>query len=276
MPKVKVGDINIYYEVHGEGEPLVLIMGLGGNTTRWFHIMPVFSQEYRVIAFDNRGAGQSDKPDIPYTMEMMADDIADLLDTINIDSAHIFGISLGGMIAQHFALRHPQRVTSLILGCTRCGGQHSIMDDQGSGNVLDPQRLWTMTPEERARDMLPTLWSQEFIDNNPEIVEEHIALSIENPIDPTGYIRQLQAANSHDTYDRLPEIKVPTMVIAGDADLLIPAGNSVILASRIPGAELVILPKMGHGFYTEARDETSRIIMDFMKRNSRLSPAGSS
>jgi 3-oxoadipate enol-lactonase len=275
MPKVKVGDINIYYEVHGEGEPLVLIMGLGGNTTRWFHIMPVFSQEYRVIAFDNRGAGQSDKPDIPYTMEMMADDIADLLDTINIDSAHIFGISLGGMIAQHFALRHPQRVTSLILGCTRCGGQHSIMDDQGSGNVLDPQRLWTMTPEERARDMLPTLWSQEFIDNNPEIVEEHIALSIENPIDPTGYIRQLQAANSHDTYDRLPEIKVPTMVIAGDADLLIPAGNSVILASRIPGAELVILPKMGHGFYTEARDETSRIIMDFMKRNSRLSPAGS-
>jgi 3-oxoadipate enol-lactonase len=274
MPKVKVGDINVYYEVHGEGELLVLIMGLGGNTTRWFHILPVLSQEYRVIAFDNRGAGQSDKPDIPYTMEMMADDIAGLLDTINIDSAHIFGISLGGMIAQHFALRHPQRVTSLILGCTRCGGQHSIMDDQGSGNVLDPQRLWTMTPEERARDMLPALWSQEFIDNNPEIVEEHIALSIENPIDPTGYIRQLQAANSHDTYDRLPEIKVPTMVIAGDADLLIPAGNSVILASRIPGAELVILPKMGHGFYTEARDETSRIIMDFMKRNSHLSPAG--
>ena len=270
MPKAKVGDINIYYEVHGEGESLILIMGLGGNTTRWFYIMPILSQEYRVIAFDNRGAGRSDKPDIPYTMEMMADDIAGLLDVIGIESAHVFGISLGGMIAQHFALRHPQKVISLILGCTRCGGPHSITEDSGLSDVLDPQHLLTMTPEERARDMLPALWSQEFIDNNPEIVEEHIALSIENPVDPTGYIRQLQAANSHDTYDRLPEIKVPTMVIAGDADRLIPAGNSVILASRIPGAELVILPKMGHGFYTEARDETSRIIMDFIKRNSRL------
>ncbi len=273
MPRVKVGDINIYYEIHGEGMPLVLIMGLGGNTTRWFHILPVLSQEFQVIAFDNRGAGRSDKPDIPYTMEMMADDIAGLLDVIDIDSAHIFGISLGGMVAQHFALRHPRRVTSLILGCTRCGGPNSIMDDPGSRNVLDPERLWTMTPEERARDMLPALWSQEFIDNNPEIVEEHIALSIENPIDPPGYIRQLQAANSHDTYDRLPEIKAPTLVIAGDADRLIPVGNSVILASRIPGVELVILPKMGHGFYTEARDETSRIITDFMKRHNRSSPS---
>ncbi len=269
MPKVKVGDINIYYEVHGKGESLVLIMGLGGNTTRWFRIMPLLSQEHKVIAFDNRGAGRSDKPDIPYSMEMMADDIAGLLDAIGIDSAHIFGISLGGMIAQHFALRHPRKVTSLILGCTRCGGSHSIVDDSGSRNVLDPQRLWTMTPEERARDMLPALWSQEFIDHNPGIVEEHIALSIENPIDPTGYIRQLQAANIHDTYDRLPEIQTPTLIIAGDADRLIPVGNSVILSSRIPGSELVILPKMGHGFYTEARDETARIIMDFMKRNSR-------
>jgi len=265
MSVAKVGDINIYYEIHGEGEPLVLIMGLGGDITRWFRILPVLSQKYKVIAFDNRGAGRSDKPDIPYTMEMMADDVAGLLDAIGIEAAHIFGISLGGMIALNFALLHPQRIISLILGCTRCGGPHSIMDDAGARSVLDPMRLQTMTVEERAREMLPFLWSQEFIDNNPELVEEHLALSKKYPIDPTGYTRQLEAANTHDTYDRLPEIKMPTLVIAGDADRLIPVENSRIIASRIPGAELVILEKMGHGFYTEARDETSRIITDFTK-----------
>jgi len=268
MSIAQVGDINIYYEIHGEGEPLLMINGLGGNMTSWFRILPLLSQEHRVIAFDNRGAGRTDKPDIPYTMEMMADDIAGLLDAIGIDAAHIFGISLGGMIALNFALLHPQRIISLILGCTRCGGPHSIADDSGARGVLDPTRLQTMTVEERAREMFPYRWSQEFIDNNPEIIEEQIALSKKYPIDPTGYTRQMEAANTHDTYDRLPEIKLPTLVIAGDTDRLIPIENSGIIASRIPGAELVILEKMGHGFYTEARDETSRIIMDFMKRNS--------
>jgi len=269
MPVVKVGDINMHYEIHGEGEPLVLIMGLGGDTTKWFRILPAFSKEYRVIAFDNRGAGKTDKPAIIYTMEMMADDIAGLLDAINIDSAHIFGISLGGMIAQNFALRYPDRIISLVLGCTRCGGTHSIMNATGGGSVLDPSRLETMSAEQRAREMLPFLWSQEFIDGNPGLVEEQIALSIENPPDPVGYTMQLEAANTHDTYDRLPDIKLPTLVIAGDADRLIPAENSRLIAGRISGAELVILKGMGHGFYTEARDQTAKAIMGFMKRNSR-------
>ncbi len=268
MPTAKVGDINMYYEIHGEGEPLVLIMGLGGDTTRWFRILPVLAKEYRVIAFDNRGAGRTDKPDITYTMEMMSDDIAGLLDVIGIDAAHTFGISLGGMIAQNYALRHPGRIISVILGCTRCGGPHSISDDSEASSALNPELIDLLSPEERARAMLPFLWSQEFIDNNPELVEEQIAMSKENLIDPAGYTHQLEAANSHNTYDRLPEIKPPTLVIAGDADRLIPVENSRIIASRIPGAELVILEKMGHGFYTEALDETSRIIMDFMKRNS--------
>ncbi len=268
MPTVKVGDINMYYEVHGEGEPLVLIMGLGGDITRWWRILPVLAKEFRVIAFDNRGVGRTDKPDIPYTMAMMADDIAGLMDVIGIDAAHIFGISLGGMIAQNLALRHPQRIISLILGCTRCGGSHSITDESGGESALNPELIELLTPEERARQMLPFLWSQEFIDNNPEIVEQQIALSRDNPIDLTGYTRQLEAANTHNTYDRLPEIKLPTLVIAGDADRLIPHQNSPLIASRIPGAELVILEGMGHGFYTEAVNETSSVIMDFMKRHS--------
>jgi 3-oxoadipate enol-lactonase len=198
---------------------------------------------------------------------MMADDIAGLLDAIGIDAAHVFGISLGGMIAQNFALRHPGRITSLVLGCTLCGGSHSITDE-GSRGALNPELIEVLTPEERAREMLPFLWSQEFIDNNPELVEQQITLSRENPVDLTGYTRQMEAANTHDTYDRLPEIKLPTLVIAGDADRLIPYENSRIIASRIPGAELVILKGMGHGFYTEALDETSRVLIDFMRRHS--------
>jgi len=270
MPTVKVGDINIYYEVHGEGEALVLIMGYGGSSAGWFRQIPSLSQEYRVVAFDNRGTGRSDKPDISYTMEMMAGDIAGLLEVIGIDAAHIYGVSMGGMIAQHLALGHPEKVISLILGCTTCGGDHSIMPDaEAMALLFDEERMRRLTPEELARELFPFLCNQEFIDNNPDIVEQFIAKAVEYITPPHGYTRQAEAIIGHDTYDRLPTIKAPTLVIAGDADKIVPVENSRILASRIPNAELVILEKMGHGFFIEAADEANRIIMDFMRRNRR-------
>ena len=267
MPKTKVNEIEMYYEIHGEGEPLFLIMGLGGETTRWFSILPLLAEHFRVITFDNRGAGKSGKPDIPYTMEMMSGDIAGLMDILEIEKSHVFGISLGGMIAQSFALLYPDRIASLILGCTRCGGTHSVVDRSPGVSVLDPSLIESMLPEERAVEMMPALWSREFIDSHPEIVDMHIDYAKNNPIDPVGYRRQLESVNTHDTWTRLPEIKAPTLVIAGDADLLIPVENSRVLASRIPDSELVILPGMGHGFYTEAHEETARAITDFARRH---------
>lgn len=269
MPKVKVGDVNIYYEVHGEGEPFALIMGFGGSVEGWFRAIPVFSREYQLIAFDNRGAGRSDKPDVPYTMEMMADDLAGLLDAIGINSAHIQGISMGGMIAQHFALRYPERVTSLTLGCTTCGGPHSAMIDAETTSFM--QSLPKLPPEEGTRELLRLCMSQEFIDKNPDLIEQIVAKMLEHPAPPHGMMRQLQAIMGHDTYEHLPEIKAPTMVIAGDADRLIPVENSRILASKIPGAELVILKNMGHMFGFEAEDETNRIMLDFLRRHRRAS-----
>ena len=269
MSKITVGDVTLYCEVHGDGEPLVLIMGLGGDITRWFRTLPLLAREYRVTAFDNRGAGRSDKPDVPYSMEMMADDIAGLLDALDIPTTHVFGVSMGGMIAQHFALRHPERTISLMLGCTRCGGPHSIPDDSGAASMLNPDLVDVMTAEERARALLPFLWSQEFIDASPAIVEEHIRVTSQYPMDPDAYTRQMAAADAHDTWERLPEITAPTLVIGGDADRLIPAENSRILASRIPGAELVMMPGLGHGFYSEANEEVCRILIDFMKRHGR-------
>jgi 3-oxoadipate enol-lactonase len=161
MSTAKVGDINIYYEIHGKGEPLVLIYGYAADSGLWFRQIPILSKKYRIIAFDNRGVGRSDKPDIPYTMAMMAGDIAGLLDTIGIDTAHIFGISMGGMIAQHFALNYPQRVISLILGCTTCGGVHSIQPKPESMAALfDFERMKKMTPEEFVRQIIPFCFSQ--------------------------------------------------------------------------------------------------------------------
>jgi len=268
MPVAKVGDINIYYEIHGKGEPLVLIYGYAGDSGLWFRQLPVLSKKYRVIAFDNRGVGRSDKPDIPYTMAMMAGDIAGLLDTVGIDAAHIFGISMGGMIAQHFALDYPQRVISLILGCTFCGGVHSIQPKPESVAALfDFERLKKMTPEEVVRQLIPFLFSQEFIEKNPGIVEQRVAKSLEYPLLLHGFTRQAEVIAGHDTYELLPRIKSPTLVVAGDNDRLIPVENSRILASRIPEAELVILKGPGHEFFIEDADEANRIVLDFLRRH---------
>ena len=246
---------------------MVLIYGYAGDSGLWFRQIPILSKKYRVIAFDNRGVGRSDKPDMPYTMAMMAGDIAGLLDTIGIDTAHIFGISMGGMIAQHFALNYPQRVISLILGCTFCGGVHSIQPKPESMAALfDFERL-KKTPEEFVRQLIPFLFSQEFIEKNPDIVEERVAKSLEYPTPPHGATRQAEAMMGHDTYELLPKIKLPTLVIAGDNDRAIPLENSRILASRIPKTELVIIKGAGHEFFIENAQESNKAVLGFLERH---------
>lgn len=268
MSTAKVGDINMYYEIHGKGEPLVLIYGYAGHSGLWFRQIPVLSRKYRVIAFDNRGVGRSDKPDIPYAMAIMAGDIAGLLDAIGIDTAHIFGISMGGMIAQHFALNYPQRVSSLILGCTYCGGVRSIQPEPESVAALfDFERMKKMTPEEIVRQAMPFCFSQKFIEKNPDIVEKRVAKQLEYPTPAHGATRQAEAIMGHDTYELLPKIKLPTLVIAGDNDRLIPLENSRILAARIPQAELVVIKGAGHEFFIEDPEEANRAVLDFLGRH---------
>ncbi len=242
-----------------------MIMGCGANSRWWYAQTFVFSQEYQVIAFDNRGAGRSDKPDIPYTMEMMAEDTAGLLNTIGIDAAHVFGFSMGGMIAQEFAFRYPHKVISLILGCTTPGGRNAVMPDQEALTFLfDQERRKDLTLEEQAKEWPPFLFTQEFIDKNAELMDRFIASILKYPTPLHGYQRQGEAVKGFNAYDRLPEIKAPTLVIAGAADRLIPVENSRILASRIPNAELVILENMGHGFTGEAPEEANKAVLDFL------------
>jgi pimeloyl-ACP methyl ester carboxylesterase len=266
MPCAKVNGINIYYEVHGSGEPLVLVPGLGSDQTRWYRNLPALAREFQVIAFDNRGAGRTDKPDEPYSMALFADDISGLLDTLGVEKTHLFGISMGGMIALNFGVRHPDRLISLIPGCTRPGGAHSVPDAEGAG-ALNPDLVDVLGPEERNRNLLPMLWSEEFIRDNPGVVEEYIEKTSRYPVDPVGYRRQMAAADAHDVWDRLPEIATPTLVIHGEDDRLIPSANAAVIAERIPGAELVILAGLGHGFYSERPEMVNGILVGFMKRH---------
>jgi pimeloyl-ACP methyl ester carboxylesterase len=269
MPTVKANDINIYYEIHGEGEPLLMIQGYGQYSGHWTTLIPPFAKEYRVIIFDNRGTGRTDKPETPYTMKMMAADAKGLLDAIGIDKANTFGVSMGGMIAQEFAINYPERVISLILGCTECGGKNAVPQTKEALNFLFGPEMAKLSAVESARQTPPWLWNQEFIDKHPKAVEFYIETTAKFPTPPHGYASQSRTIRSHDTYDRLPQIKAPTLVITGDADRIIPAGNSKILASRIPGAELVMLKNSGHGFFGDAAAESIRAILDFLKRNSK-------
>jgi 3-oxoadipate enol-lactonase len=267
MPTVKVGEINIYYEIHGEGEPLLLINGYGQYSGHWAALVPAFSREYRVIIFDNRGTGRSDKPEMPYSAKMMADDANGLLDALGIDKANIFGISMGGMIAQEFAINYPDMVLNLILGCTECGGKNAVPQTKEALNFLFGPEMAKLPAAERARMAAPWLWNQEFIDKHPRAVEIYIETTCKYPTPLQGYAGQARAIRSIDTWDRLPQIKTPTLVIAGDSDRIIPPGNSRVIASRIPGAELVMLKNSGHGFFGDAARESITAIIDFLKRH---------
>jgi pimeloyl-ACP methyl ester carboxylesterase len=263
MPKVTVGDITMYYEVHGKGEPLVIINGAGAGVEFLYRRIPKFSREFRLVIFDNRGAGRSDRPDMTYTTELMADDLAGLLDAIGIDWAHIYGMSMGGMIAQQFALRHPKKVRSLILAVTSCGGPKGVV--QPLAPMTD---VYGARPEEAAEAMLRWLITDEFIAKNPSVFRQLVTFAVEHPLVHEGLPRHTEAVTTHDTYERLPEIAVPTLILAGDADRIMPLEHARILASRIPDARLAILKNSGH-MLIEAADEADSIMLDFLKKHRR-------
>jgi len=266
VPTVKAGDISLYYEAHGEGEPLLLIMGYGSNSGHWFVILPHLASHFNVIIFDNRGAGRSDKPDIPYTAEMMTGDITGLLDATGIGAAHVFGVSMGGMIAQELALRHPGRVKKLVLGCTSCGGPQAIRSSpEASAFLFNPERA-KLSEGENALSTVPWLWNEDFIAKHPEAVKRYVTTTTQYPTPLYAYMCQANFILSLDTYDRLPQIKAPALVMCGARDRLIPPENSGILASRIPGAELVTFEKAGHGFISDTADEAGDKIIRFLER----------
>jgi pimeloyl-ACP methyl ester carboxylesterase len=259
----KVNDIEMYYEVHGEGFPLIMIAGLGGNVDWWDpRWIQGFSGEFKTVAFDNRGAGRTGVSDKEYSIGLFADDTAGLMDALGISRAHALGISMGGMIAQELVLNYPEKVEKLVLCSTSCGGLRSVLP---SGDVLE--MLTTdrsaLSPEEIARIMIPLLVTEDFMKNNPELAELVIQQMLKAPISNEAYMRQLNAIMKFDTYDRLSQIKAPTLILQGRRDILIPPENASILDKGIPNAKLVYLESSAHGLLEEA-ETVLRTVLEFL------------
>jgi len=264
LPKVKVNDINIYYEIHGKGFPFFLIRGLSSDVYRWPpDFISELSKNFKIILFDNRGAGRTDKPDIEYSMKMMADDTTGLMKALNIEKAYVLGYSMGGNIAQEIALNYPKKVKKLILCSTGCGGPNGILASKEVRTELNSNRDG-LSNEELVRNWIIFYFIESFIRNKPDVVDEYIRRSLLAPIPSHSYRRQLNAINKFNSYSRLKNIETPTLVLSGKEDILVPHENSIILAENISGAKLVLLDNLGHGLFTPNPKLLAKTIIEFL------------
>lgn len=264
MPKIPVGDIRMHYVEAGAGDPLVLIMGIGGDHLAWGFQVPAFAERHRVIAFDNRGVGQTDAPDVPYTAAMMADDTVGLMDALGIERAHVLGVSMGGMIAQEVALRHPRRVRTLQLHATYARA------DRYTLALIDAWRRIRigLGRETALRTIALWLFEPATYDERPEFVELIIGNALESPFPQSavGFLRQGDAVRDHDALDRLQEIRVPTLISVAASDILVPPRFSRQIAAAIPGAELHVFPRGAHGYFWEYPEDFNRVCLEFLAK----------
>ncbi len=253
MPFISVRDIQMYYEIHGTGPPLLSISGTGGDLRRSPNIfeMPI-ARHFKILAYDQRGLGQTSRPDIPYSMADYADDADGLLRAIGWDSCLVMGISFGGAVAQEFALRHPNRVERLVLACTSSGG--------AGGSSYPLQRLVHLSLEERARRVVilsDTRRNAEWREENPEqlhaLVEETLKglrVGSDEQGRQAGLYRQLEARSHHDTYDRLVNLHMPVYICGGRYDSIAPPANLEAMKKQIPGAHMELF-NGGHLFFIQ-------------------------
>jgi pimeloyl-ACP methyl ester carboxylesterase len=268
MPRISVSGISLFYQDLGarEADPVVLIMGWGGDHTAWAFQMPALAESYRVIAPDNRGSGQSDQPDFPYSITGMADDVAGLLAELGVARAHVCGASMGGMIAQELALRHPERVRTLQLHCT-------LARPDAYGTLLVETLLRVHAREDReewARAMLPWIISRKTVRERPEFVQLMLQRALDNPY-PTSYTglrRQAEAIGAHDTLERLGAIRVPTLITVGTEDILVPPAFSREIQARLPEASLVLVPDAGHVHFLEQPQAFNDAMLGFLAKHS--------
>jgi pimeloyl-ACP methyl ester carboxylesterase len=270
VPYAENDGVQIYYETQGKGTPLVLVIGLGGTVEAWKFQVPAFAEDFQVIALDNRGAGRSDKPDEPYSMKLFAEDLKTVLDDAGIDKAHILGLSMGGLITQEFYHRYPERVLSMILGCTGVGAGDPayVYPDQNVIRVLNLQKN-EGNHYEVARQRAEIFYHPSFMEKVPDLVDRLIQKNQQLPQPEYAYMRQLEACflNKEELWNspRLSKIKVPVLVIHGEDDAIWPLENAEYLAEHIPGAELEIIPQAGHMFFMEKIEEFNEKVIEFLK-----------
>ncbi|MEA2391050.1 MAG: 3-oxoadipate enol-lactonase [Solirubrobacteraceae bacterium] len=264
MPTVQANGVELYYEVHGEGEPLLCVMGLSADTLAWALQVPAWSQAFKTVIFDNRDVGQSGYVDAPYEIRDMAADALALADALELESFHLLGVSMGGMIAQEMALSAPERIRTLTLAVTYAnGGRYA----------RTKSRIWgadfaRRSQEEIVEDLMLLTMSEEFYENEEGVAFlRQMMLANPHPQRPEGFRRQLEAASAHDSRDRLGALAMPVHIIGAEHDILIPVWKSHELAELIPGSKLSVLPRCPHGLQVERAQEFNDAVLAFVRES---------
>jgi 3-oxoadipate enol-lactonase len=260
MPVLKAGEIELGYERSGEGPPLLLIMGMSGTLVHWGEpFLSRLREHFETIVYDHRGIGSSTKVAEPFTIAELADDAAALMSALDLDTAHVMGISMGGMVAQELALRHPERLRSLVLGCTYAGGEGGAH----TGEETMRRLAEAMTSGDRAR-AIRTAWeanvSARFADDPAWASFQEIGNA--NAVSVPVIMEQMRAIASHDTSQRLGDIAAPTLVVHGTEDEMLPVSNAYAIAERIPGARLEIFDGVGHLFFWEEPERSAELVRE--------------
>lgn len=265
MPKAVNGSVKIHWDLRGQGEPLLLIMGLAMSSGGWYRLLPHLEGRYQAITFDNRGTGGSDRPWRPFTMGDMVGDALAVLDAAGIEQAHVLGASLGGMVAQNLALSHPERVKSLLLGCTTASIDSARRSVRTSMGVI----LRPLIGIKRSFPIIaPALYSKRTLTYGVDRLAEDLRQRISDATPIRTNYAQLGVVARHDTQRRLPQLKMPTLVLHGEEDGMLPVECGRHLAMRIPNAELVTLPDCAHMMTTDEEAGAANAILGFLDRQS--------
>jgi len=265
MPKIKVNDVQINHEIYGEGFPLIMILGLESNIDWWGKsLLGKISNHFRVVVFDNRGTGKTEAPDRDFTIETLIDDAFGLMNALKINSAHIFGHSMGGRIAQGLSLKHPSMVKKLVLCSASCGRSKDVQISTEVLEILLTPRK-DLSPEKIAKNMLSIFYTTEFLTNHPKIVEIAIKNMTKVQTSNKSYNRQLKAIGDFDVCDRLKTIRTPTCVMHGRKDRLVPFQNGEIITTLIPNTQFIVFENSAHVPFVEERDKFLKSLITFLE-----------
>ena len=264
MPKTQIGDVELYYEEHGDGTPVILLHGLAGDCSAWNPQIKVLKKDYRVIPLDNRGAGRSSAPDYPYTTRLFADDTIGLMDALGItEPAHVIGRSMGGAIAQEMAINYPNRIRSMLITASfgkldRYG--HRILHNI---NEVVKEQGYMAAAKWQALFFYPPLYFNEH-EEQMDKFEESVGIT-DRPVH--GYTNSTNACLTHDSLDRLNQVACPTLVLTGGEDVLCAVGPAKQIAERVPGCKLKIYAGASHFFMTQCYEEAMIDIKNFLDSN---------
>jgi 3-oxoadipate enol-lactonase len=271
VPFARNGSITLHWESFGAGPALLLVAGQGMTIDGWWATIPVLARSFRVIAFDNRDTGRSSRVRWRYSAAQMADDAAAVLDAAGERRAHVYGISMGSLVAQELALRHPDRVEALVLGASSAGGYAAYKPSPSSLAQTFLVRAGAMGPEEAEWAAVPYTYAERTRRCHLDRIGADIAHRVSSPPEPLVYLRQAAAVAAHDAYQRLNRLSAPTLVVHGEQDVFVPPVNALVLAEKIPAAQLQLWPNAAH-MYTIDEPKADQEIAQFLLGQSVVEP----